>query len=103
MPGVIARAPVRGWTGVCMLLGALFSCLMPAGVPLPDACTLSCGHSQSDGQTLSDGRLVPPLDVARHTLPEADTAQDLGFREAASGLRHIRYPAMSLKEPQRPV
>ena len=45
MPGVIARAPVRGWTGVCMLLGALFSCLMPAGVPLPDACTVSCRHS----------------------------------------------------------
>ena len=89
MPGVIARVPVRGWTGVCMLLGGLFSCLIPAGVPLPTACAVSCRHSQSDRQPLSGGGLVPLLDAAGVALPEADNAQDVCLQEAASGLRQI--------------
>ena len=65
---------MRGWTGVCMLLGALFSCLMPAGVPLPTACTVDCRHSQGDRQPLSEGRLVPLLNAAGVALPGAARA-----------------------------
>ena len=74
MPGVIARVPVRGWTGVCMLLGALFSCLTPAGVPLPAACAVECMHSWSERHPLSEWGLVPQDDAAGVALREAASA-----------------------------
>lgn len=62
MPGVNARVPMRGWTGVCMLLGALFSCLTPAEVPLAAACTVSCRRPFCDRRPLSvNGAWCPSL------------------------------------------
>ena len=43
--------------------------------------------------------LAPPvLNAAGVALPEAANAQDLCLEEAASGLRHVWYPALPLKQ-----